>query len=243
MQNDLRLTDFPFNRGFVNNRIMKNRSDLYPYSNGEKFNGKQAAEIFTEIMAHEIWEEKESLSGYGSTLAQTQELLKELPIIFRKYKIQNLLDAPCGDFNWMQKIDFTNMNYTGGDIVKELIEKNRSKYSQENIFFIQMNLMEKIIGVYDMLFCRDCLVHLSFEDIFNILRNIKGGRIKYFMTTTFPDELENKNIVTGGWRPLNFLLPPFSFPQPSYLLNEKCTEMNGVFKDKSLGLWEVSQLL
>lgn len=222
---------------------MKNRSDLFSYSNGEKFIGKQAEEIFTEIMANGIWEEKESLSGYGSSFAQTQELIKELPIVFQRYNVQKLLDAPCGDFNWMQKIDFSDMNYVGGDIVKELIEINRNKYDQENILFIQMDLMEKIVGEYDMLFCRDCLVHLSFEDIFKVLENIKGSHINYFMTTTFPGEHENKNIVTGGWRPLNFLLPPFNFPQPSYLLDEKCTEMNGAFKDKSLGVWEVSQLM
>jgi hypothetical protein len=221
---------------------MKNRSELYPYSNGEKFKGKHAAVIFSEIMTNEIWEEKESLSGYGSSLVQTQELIKELPIVFQKYNIRKLLDAPCGDFNWMQKIDFTNINYTGGDIVKELIEINKNKYSRKNISFMQMDLMEKIVGEYDMLFCRDCLVHLSFEDILKVLENIKESQSKYLMTTTFPGEPENKNIVTGGWRPLNFLLPPFNFPKPTFLLNEKCTEMDGVFVDKSLGLWEVSQL-
>jgi hypothetical protein len=43
------------------------------------------------------------------------------------------------------------------------------------------------------------------------------------------------DIRTGGWRTLNFQLPPFNFPPPLHLLNENCTEAGGKFFDKSLG--------
>jgi hypothetical protein len=59
------------------------------------------------------------------------------------------------------------------------------------------------------------------------------------MTTTFPECDENKNITTGDWRIINLELSPFNFPKPLYLLNENCTEGEGTYKDKSLGLWEV----
>ena len=74
------------------------------------------------------------------------------------------------------------------------------------------------------------------------LENIKRSGSKYFMTTTFPGEETNANIDTGGWRPLNLEKPPFQFPPPLYLLNEQCTEMDGAFADKSMGVWEVGML-
>ena len=221
---------------------INDRADLYNYTDGNKFKGKPAEQIFTQIMKNRIWEETESVSGIGSAISQTQEILKQLPIVFKKFNIRTLLDAPCGDFNWMQKIDLSNINYTGGDIVNEIIENNNEKYAAKNIAFLKMDLMNDIPSGFDMLFCRDCLVHFSFEDIFKVLGQLKKSDIKYFMTTTFPQEPKNKDIVTGGWRPLNFNKPPFNFPKPVFLLNEKCTERGGVFKDKSLGVWFVDTL-
>jgi len=48
--------------------------------------------------------------------------------------------------------------------------------------------------------------------------------------------------VTGDWRLLNLQRPPFNFPPPLRLMNERCTESRGAFGDKSLGLWLVGQL-
>ena len=46
----------------------------------------------------------------------------------------------------------------------------------------------------------------------------------------------------GKWRTLNFNLPPFDFPEPMLVINEKCTEADGAFKDKSLGVWRLADL-
>ncbi|MEO8451290.1 MAG: hypothetical protein ABI647_15960 [Gemmatimonadota bacterium] len=87
--------------------------------------------------------------------------------------------------------------------------------------------------------CRDCLVHLSFADVGRALANIRSARITYLLTTTFPEEALNVDIATGDWRPLNLEREPFSFPPPLALLPEGCTEGDGRFQDKSLGLWLV----
>ena len=55
------------------------RADLYPYSDGRRFIGRAADEIFNEIENNNVWLEEESVSGSGSTLEQTKEIIKELP--------------------------------------------------------------------------------------------------------------------------------------------------------------------
>ncbi len=219
-----------------------NRAELYKYASGNKFKGLTTEQIFTHIMENRTWEETESVSGAGSAISQAQQLIKQLPIIFKKYGIRKLLDTPCGDFNWMKETDLSEINYTGGDIVEKLIENNNEKYASDNISFLKMDLLKNIPNDFDMLFCRDCLVHFSFADIFQVLDRVKNSNIKYLMTTTFPGEPENKDIATGGWRPLNFVGPPFNLPDPIFLLNENCTEMGGIFKDKSMGVWEIEML-
>ena len=90
--------------------------------------------------------------------------------------------------------------------------------------------------------CRDCFVHLSFADIARAVENIRANNIEFLLTTTFSAEAANRDIVTGDWRPLNLETLPFSFPPPLELIVEGCTEQDGAFADKSLGLWRVSDL-
>lgn len=218
------------------------RATLYDYADGSKFIGKQTEEIFTEIANENLWLEAESVSGIGSAMAQTAEIRKQLPEVLAKFHIKTLFDVPCGDFNWFRDIDLGQVDYLGGDIVKSLITRNNDQFARQNIKFVHCNLITDEFTAVDLVFCRDCLVHFSFADIFRALGNIKKSQSKYLMLTTFPDQEQNQDITTGGWRPLDFTKAPFYFPKPVYLLNEKCTEQDGIFYDKSLGLWQVADL-
>ena len=92
------------------------------------------------------------------------------------------------------------------------------------------------------MFCRDCLVHLCEADAKAALRNIAAGSFSYVALTTFTDRTRNKDIRTGRWRPLNLRLAPFHLPAPLHLINEGCTEENGRFADKSIGIWRAQDL-
>ena len=225
--------------------MKKNREDIYHFADDKPHENKNVSEVFNSIYKSNLWhisDERESVSGIGSSMEQTQEIIKNLPSLFQNHDINSILDIPCGDFNWMQNIDFSEMKYIGGDIVLEIVNANNNKYASEDISFFNVNLIEDELPKVDLVFCRDCLVHLSFDDILKSVEKIKKSGSKYLMTTTFTEQQSNKDIHTGGWRPLNFQLHPFNFPKPTYTLDEKCTEMDGLFKDKSLGLWEISTL-
>jgi hypothetical protein len=93
-----------------------------------------------------------------------------------------------------------------------------------------------------MILCRDCLVHFAFDDAFRALRNIATSGARYLVTTHFDGDRQNRDIVTGEWRPLNLERRPFSFPPPLRLIKENCTEQGGLYADKSLGVWRIAQL-
>ncbi len=221
---------------------MINRSSLYPYSEGTQFIGKSHKEIFTEISENKIWLEEETVSGIGSSIIQTYKIIERLPEIFNNYEIKTIFDLPCGDFNWFSQLNLDRYSYLGGDIVDKLIDKNRVKYQNKSIKFVYFNLLEDVIPKYDLIFCRDCLVHFSIEDIKKSLKRIMESKCTYLMTTTFPEEETNKDIPTGGWRPINLELSPFNFGKPEYILNEGCNEKEGIFKDKSMGLWKINNI-
>jgi len=198
--------------------------------------------IFTEMYHRNKAALPGSVSGPGSDLDHTQVIRKLLPRLFRELKFSSLLDIPCGDFNWMRYVDLTGMKYIGADIIAELVEGNRANYALENITFEHLNLIEDDLPEVDLILCRDCLVHFSFDDIFKALANIIRGGSEYLLTTHFTERSENYDIPTGGWRTLNLETSPFYLPQPLRILNEGYTGNEGHFRDKSLALWGIDAI-
>jgi 2-polyprenyl-3-methyl-5-hydroxy-6-metoxy-1,4-benzoquinol methylase len=200
--------------------------------------GKKRKQVFSIIYKENHWNDAESISGPGSTVQSTMSIGNTLPQIISKYKIKTLLDIPCGDFNWMHKIDLSQVSYTGMDIVPDLIKSNTMNFSGENRKFMVADLVEDKLPKSDLIFCRDCLVHLSFKDIHAALANMKRSQSIYLLTTSFTDH-SNFDIVTGNWRQTNLQAPPFNLPPPVEIFNEG---EGGDNKDKSMVLWRLQDL-
>ena len=207
-----------------------------------KFYGKSPQETFTEIYQTNYWKGAESVSGKGSDLDQTQVVISELNRLINQLELKSMLDIPCGDFLWMQHVDLSAIQYFGADIVDDLIKSNKEKYGSDKVSFSTVNLISDPLPEAQLIFTRACLVHLSYSDIYSSLKNIKSAGFRYILTTTFVDRKRNHNINTGSWRAVNLQIPPFNFPTPLELIDEKCTQGHGKFKDKHLGLWKVEDI-
>jgi len=175
---------------------------------------------FTRYAIHNKWGDEETISGEGSTLKFTENLRKELPELLNKFRVKRFLDAPCGDFNWMRSVDLSNIDYIGGDIVTDIIARNKSLYEKENIRFTEIDIVKDNLPAADIWLCRDCLFHFSEAEIFQTLRNFIRSDIKYLLTTCSPECRENHDIRTGSYRELNLLIEPYSFPEPILWIND-----------------------
>jgi hypothetical protein len=142
----------------------------------------------------------------------------------------------------MSRVDLPVASCIGADLLADLIQPLQSSYGDAKRRFVVLDLSRDLLPKADLLFCRDCLVHLSFADIRRALANVLRTDIPYLLTTTFSACEGNEDIVTGDWRPLNLERAPFHFPAPGVLLNEGCSEAGGIFADKSLGLWRTREL-
>ncbi len=184
----------------------------------------------------------ESLSGAGATRFQTRIIRSELPKIFRQLGVKSIVDIPCGDFHWMRDVDLVGIHYTGADLVDEMVSKNQRLFGGSDRVFRCVNLISGPLPEADLVFCRDCLVHLPYEDALAAIETIRKSKCQWLLTTTFTRTTPNTDLDATGWRALNLTLPPFNFPQPSLLISEKCTEAGGLAGDKSLGLWRIADL-
>ena len=75
-------------------------------------------------------------SGGGSTLSATETIRTEITSLIEQFSIQTMVDAPCGDCNWMRLINKNMHKYYGLDIVKSLIIDNKIKYESEQQQFM-----------------------------------------------------------------------------------------------------------
>jgi SAM-dependent methyltransferase len=190
---------------------------------------------FTEIYRNNLWNNEESYSGGGSTLKRTSQIRSQLPTLLQARDIRSICDAGCGDFNWMKHVDLGQTMYIGVDIVRDMIEADQAVYGNERRRFIELDIVSEVIPKVDLILCRQCLYHLSLSDIHAALVNFKSSMSRYLLATHNPGVSINIDIITGGFRRLNWTLSPFNFPDPVLTLSEVQT-------DQCLALWRLEDI-
>ena len=175
-------------------------------------------ETFTDIYVNRKWDEpnkpNESASGNGSTLDFTRNLRKELPKLFDVFAIQSVFDAPCGDLNWMSRVlaECSNITYNGGDIVEPLIDRLTEQYADRpHINFVNIDIINDKLPAADLMLCRDCLFHLSEENIKAFFKNFVSSNIAALLVTSDILQEPNRDIKNGDYRHLNLFDAPYYF--------------------------------
>lgn len=139
----------------------------------------------------------------------------------------------------MKAVDL-RVRYIGAVIVEVVVRHNQERYAAPNRSLIRIDLTLDALPEADMVLCRDCLFHLSFDHAGKALKNIKQCGARYPLVTTNPTLEKNSDIVSGEWRRLDLQAAPFSLPKPLLLINENSPHPGN--EDKHLGLWKISDL-
>jgi glycosyltransferase involved in cell wall biosynthesis len=139
-------------------KIITRNPFLFPYLVNGTYNNVDTKKRFTLYYKRNTFGSKESKSGEGSTLTQTEKIRPVLPRLFKDYGIEIMIDAPCGDFNWMRHVNMDNIKrYYGIDIVDDIIIKNKKKYGDDKFKFLCLDILNDGLPEGDLLLCRDCL--------------------------------------------------------------------------------------
>lgn len=191
---------------------------------------QEQAKTWTAI--RKSWEvtPHETVCGPGSTYDQTEPLRARLPLLFRAHGIHSVLDAPCGDWNWMQHVDLDGIDYTGWDVEPTLIERNQTNWPQHT-FTIKSLLSVRKLPAVDLIICRDFLIHLPNDYIKAVLDKFQGSGSRFLLTTNHPGADNNVDLPPEGqegftayWQrlvnveaePFNLKGRIFSFDEPGH---------------------------
>jgi hypothetical protein len=157
---------------------------------------------------------EETVSGKGSTLAFTAPLRPALEALFKRLDVKTLLDAPCGDFNWMNHVDLGGARYVGLDIIDEVIERNSARYARSDREFRVADITTDPLPKADLMLCRDCAFHLPFSYVWRLLENYLRSGIPHLLMTNHTNVANIDMPKPGGYQSRNFFAEPFLLPQP-----------------------------
>lgn len=205
-----------------------------------RYEGRSTAQVFTDVYHGRHWTCAESVSGGGSSRAAAEPLIRALPGALAELDVKVLLDAPCGDFNWMSQVDLSALDeYIGADIVEPLVEQLRREHGRDGRRFIHLDIIEDPLPDADAMLCRDCLIHLTHAQVGAVLENVRRSSIRWFMANTYPDVRLNADIITGEARPLHLCHAPFDLPAPHRIIEDPGGRPQ---PRRVLGVWSREQL-
>jgi hypothetical protein len=201
----------------------------------------------TETVSHPnlLYANGGSVNSAASSASRTWHLIEALPILLRQYRIQTMLDVPCGDLIWMRHVDITMLHsYIGMDLIESLVYKHRQHYRGKNMAFRQANLLTvKRLPYVDMIMCRDFLYCLPTDYISQVIQKFRDSGSKLLLATTFPGA-DNEFTYTVGefrWegymeRAYDLSKPPFNMRQIDFI-REIPAPKGVVAQDRELGLF------
>jgi len=142
---------------------------------------------FTEIYDKSVWGKRDGkgTSGTGSNVSpDTKYYINLLMKHIEDTGSKTICDLGCGDWEFSKTIDWKDLDYTGIDCVKSVIDTNNNNYSKTNIKFIHSDATEIPKG-YDFVILKDVIQHWDDEEILQILPEIINNNKFVFLTNGY----------------------------------------------------------
>lgn len=159
----------------------------------------------------------ETLCGAGSTLVATEYLREQLPKLLRGLGVRRLLDAPCGDLNWISRMDLEGIEYVGVDSSAENLAAamaNRDLHWRGlPPLLVRSDIVNGHLPEADAVLARDFFQHLPLSDCHKALTNFAATGARWLIATNFLNDHNADLAAPGGFRELNLTEEPFELTE------------------------------
>lgn len=159
---------------------------------------------------------EESLCGSGSWKKQARDARDFIQEKIIEHRFETIIDLGCGDWNWMEEIDFQGAQYLGIDCDEQMIRDNSSKYGSDQIRFQVGDIFSIDLPEVDLVICRDVLFHVRQELSSSLIEKLKARDRLFFISTSFNRQPSNQEprqyckIEDWGYYRINLLTEPFN---------------------------------
>jgi SAM-dependent methyltransferase len=171
-----------------------------------------AAKTFQRIYENNLWGFG---SGHGSLPRVTKSYRLFIENFIREKQISSVVDFGCGDWQFSRFTDWSAAEYLGLDINAGVIDRNQSAHAKKGIRFALAPDRFSSVPSGELLLVKDVLQHFSTSQVEEFMSDVVS-RFPFALITNCvkPAAELNREIETGGWRPLDLRAPPYSFDVP-----------------------------
>jgi len=164
-----------------------------------------------------VWGSDVSRSGTGSDFWSPEARLAvtALEAVVDAFGVRKVIDCACGDATWMVPYFVARhpeIDYTGVDIVPEVIEQNRQRHP--GVEFLALDLAESPLPVgADLVFSKETLNHMSLPDAQNALRRFVATGARYLLTNVHEGAENEEGYAKTCYTTYvhyDYELPPFN---------------------------------
>ena len=151
-------------------------------------------------------------SGSGSSPANTARYRRFLATYMRDHQVRSVLDIGCGDWQSTRLINWAGIEYTGIDLVPEVILRNHFRYGhQRNLVFACGDALTvpRLLDT-DLIIVKDLLQHWPDTAISQLEERLAGRRA--LLTYDLRRDGAHADTEPGGYRPLDLTRHPFRWP-------------------------------
>ena len=163
---------------------------------------------FGKVYADRIWGKG---SGYGSSRSATRKYRTFLTNFIVENDVKSIVELGCGDFEVMKLIVKKGIQYSGYDVVSDVIYKNRSKFESSNIQF-QLVSDYSALDSGSLLICKDVLQHLPIQECKKIISEVFPQYQHVLVTNCIGhrnSQSINENIQTGSFTNMDLRRSPY----------------------------------
>ena len=219
------------------------------------------AAFFDEIYESRFWVSSgDASSGPGSDVGVTGPAREALAEVLAVFRVQTMLDIPCGDATWVEHTAFPagfieGDRYLGADVSPAIVARNRARFVASppgnsssppgsgggggGWRFVVADAVEgpelpglRIHGLPpELILTRHMMYHLPPSDNLEVLRRLEASGAKYLLLTTHLRADENEApFALARGHAVNLFRAPYCLRDPLRLFPD-----NG--PDLFLGLW------
>jgi hypothetical protein len=183
-----------------------------------------AREAFSKIYSTGEWHPTVK-SGIGSDPSRTGRYREILEATIKRLPIKSVVDMGCGDWSFSRSVDWNGLEYTGFDVVPDLIEHHNREFAKPGVSFKCGDAIAGEVPTADLLVSKDVMQHWPNAAVSKFLRE-SLPRFKYALLTNDvhhyrkggllrayrPKQIgvPNEDIPMGSWRPLRLRDAPFN---------------------------------
>lgn len=154
--------------------ILKVRSRRLIAKIHQQYGALPAADVFINIYRKGAWgtvEDEPFCSGSGSAEKFAVAYAQWVNKFTAEKDVRSILDLGCGDFRVGRLLDVRRgMQYTGVDIVPDLIRHCQQRFQRPGIEFRCENIIDDNLPAAELCLIRQVLQHLSNQQIMKILK-------------------------------------------------------------------------